>query len=49
MMSVMLLANVLDAEIVDGKGELDGGPFVLPNSRNEFALEISVFTKAFFG
>ena len=47
-MSGMFLADVLDSKIVDDKGELDGAPLVLPESRDNFALEVSVFAKAFF-
>ena len=47
-MAGMFLADVLDSEIVDDKGELDGAPLVLPESRDNFALEVSVFAKAFF-
>ena len=44
----MFLADLLDSKIVDDKGELDGAPLVLPKSRDDFDLEVSVFAKAFF-
>ena len=47
-MAGMFLARVIDARIVDDEGELDGAPLVLPKSRDDFALEVSVFAKAFF-
>ena len=41
------VAGVLDAKIVDNKGKLGGAPLVLPKFREKFALEVSVFAKAF--
>ena len=46
-MAGMFLADVLESKMVDDKGELYGAPLVLPKSRDDFALEVSVFAKAF--
>ncbi len=44
----MFFANVFDAEIIDNQGELYGSCVVLPKSRYQFALLVSVFVEVFF-
>ena len=44
----MFFANVFDAEIIDIQCELYGSCVVLPKSRCQFALPVSMFVEAFF-
>ncbi len=47
-MLCMFFANVFDAEIINNQCELYGYCVVLPKSRYQFALPVSVFVEAFF-
>jgi hypothetical protein len=47
-MLCMFFADVFDAKIIGSKCELYGSYVVLPKSRYQFALPVSVFVKAFF-
>ncbi len=47
-MLCMFFANVFDAKIIDNQCELYGSCVVLPKSRYQFALQVSVFVEAFF-
>jgi hypothetical protein len=47
-MLCMFFANVFDAKIIDNQCELYGSYVVLPKSRYQFALPVSVFVEAFF-
>ncbi len=44
----MFFANVFDAKIVDNQCELYGSCVMLPKSRYQLALPVSVFVEAFF-
>ncbi len=44
----MFFANVFDAEIIDNQCELYWSCVVLPKSRYQFALLVSVFVETFF-
>ncbi len=43
----MFIANVFDAEIINNQCELYGSCVMLPKSRYQFALPVSVFVEAF--
>ena len=43
----MFFADVLDTKVVNNSGEFYGAPLVFPKSRDEFALWVTVFSKAF--
>jgi hypothetical protein len=43
----MFFANVFEAEIVDNQCELYGSCVVLPKSRYQFALPVSMFVEVF--
>ncbi len=47
-MLCMFFANVFDAEIINNQCELYGSCAVLPKSRYQFALPVSMFVEAFF-
>jgi hypothetical protein len=47
-MLFMFFANVFDAKIINNQCELYGSCVVLPKSRYQFALPVSVFVEAFF-
>jgi hypothetical protein len=47
-MLCMFFADVFAAEIVDNQCQLYGSCDVLPKSRYQFALPLSVFVEAFF-
>ncbi len=47
-MLCMFFANVFDTKIVDNQCELYGSCVVLPKSRYQFALPVSVFVEVFF-
>ncbi len=47
-MLCMFFANVFDAEVIDNQCELYGSCVVLPKSRYQFALLVSMFVEAFF-
>ncbi len=47
-MLCMFFANIFDAEIIDDQCELYGSCVVLPKSRYQFALPVSVFVEVFF-
>jgi hypothetical protein len=47
-MLCMLYANKFDAKIIDNQCELYGSCVVLPKSRYQFALSVSLFVEAFF-
>ncbi len=47
-MLCMFFANVFDAEIINNQCELYVSCVVLPKSRYQFALPVSVFVEAFF-
>ncbi len=47
-MLCVFFANVFDAEIIDKQCELYGSCVVLPKSRYQLALPVSVFVEEFF-
>ncbi len=47
-MLCMLSADVFDAKIIDNQCELYGSCVVLPKSRYQFTLLVTVFVEAFF-
>ncbi len=47
-MLCMFFADVFDAEIVGNQCDLYGSYVMLPKSRYQFALPVSVFVEAFF-
>ncbi len=47
-MLCMFFANIFDAEIVDNQCELYGSCVVLPKSKFQFAMLVSVFVEVFF-
>ncbi len=47
-MLCMFFANVFDAKIIDNQCELYGSCVVLPKSRYQFALPVSMFVEVFF-
>ncbi len=47
-MLCMFFANVFDAKIIDNQCELYGSCVMLPKSRYQFALSVSIFVEAFF-
>lgn len=40
--------EVFYSKFVDDKGELDWSPFVHPQSRDKFALKVTIFIETFF-
>ena len=47
-MLCMFFANVFDAKVIDNQCELYGSCVVLPKSRYQFALPVSMCVEAFF-
>ncbi len=47
-MLCMFFANIFDAKIINNQRELYGSCAVLPKSRYQFALLVSMFVEAFF-
>ncbi len=47
-MLCMFFADVFDAKIIDNQCELYGSCVMLPKSRYQFSLPVSMFVEAFF-